>query len=114
MAAKSAAALEAAMPSEEREFSHRYVKVLSSDFQMAKVFEETIAVEDVKELKEDQLKMIIQFTKRLNAVISVNAEIIVELNKGLSSSRNKTMELGYLRYHRATSWLQVEKFICFH
>ena len=53
MAAKSAAALEAAMPSEEREFSHRYVKVLSSDFQMAKVFEETITVEDVKELKED-------------------------------------------------------------
>ena len=112
--AKSAAGLEATMATDERELSHRYVKVLSSDFSMAKVFEETVAVDDVKELKEDQLKMIIQFIKRLNAVIAVNGEILVELNKGPSSSRNMSMGLGYLKYHMVTSWLQVEKFICFH
>ena len=109
--AKTAAGMEAAMATEEREFSHRYVKVLSSDFSMAKVFEETVTVDDVKELKEDQLKMIIQLIRRLSAVIEVNGHTLVELNKGLSSARNMIMGLDYLKYHMATSWLQVGKLI---
>ena len=110
--AKSAAGMEAAMAAEERELSHRYAKVLISDFIMAKTFEEAITADDIKELKDDQLKMVIQFIKRLNAVIEVNDQILVELSKGLSSARTMIMGLDYLKYHMPTSWLQVEKFIC--
>ena len=95
--AKTAAGVDAAMATEERELSHRYVKVLSSGFIMAKTFEEAVTADDIKELKDDQLKMIVQFIRRLNAVIEVNDHILVELDKGLSSAHAMIMGLDYLK-----------------
>jgi hypothetical protein len=99
---------------EHREFSHRYVKVLSSDFKMAQTFEAAITQEDVVQLSDEQLKMIIRYIRGINSVIEVDPQVLIGINQGLVQARATVSSLAYLKYHMPVAWLQLEKFISFH